>query len=283
MRSVSFQGSVVEFDEGKSAPLIYEASQRDWCQCDGCTNRRMTRTDFTPVAQREVLRGFGLDYTQPLHSAFARNQNRVRPHCVRTVSCWFLYGRISSGTATPRLNFDSENWMIIDPDRERLNRLIGNLNEVEPFGPGLIYLVTSNCIPRLFGEVCSFRSERGSRCSRCHSEWHKTGYLRHRSLIPSWFGLPDLKRTLLDRKARVLVKFCSHCGMVEHEIVPDKPPFRRKSPIARSERRLVRAINRKVSPGRFEKQYETHPRLLMDAGRPVPPNWPSQVGHPAAD
>ena len=130
MRSISCLGCVVEVDEERSAKFMDQAVQRDGCQCDGCSNRRMTRTDFTPVAQREVLRSFGLDYIQSLHSAFARNQHRVPPHFVRVVSCWFIYGRIS-GTATPRLNLDKENWMVIESDRERLNRLIGNLAEVE--------------------------------------------------------------------------------------------------------------------------------------------------------
>lgn len=63
--------------------------------------------------------------------------------------------------------------------------------------------------------------------------WRETGYLKRRSLIPEWKNLPHLAKVLGEREKRVFVSLCLRCGRMEHEVVEDMPPFRRKSTLYR--------------------------------------------------
>jgi hypothetical protein len=248
MKRVEFGGVVVEVDEKRTSSL-YE-DRYDGCQCDGCTNARVTRVDATPPRQVEIITALGLDYQNPYLSASERRPHHRRPGYSRRNSCWVAYGTIIGAESTPQVSFDRWNWIWTDSSRSRAGLAVENLVHMKLDSAGLIYIVASNSIPRLYLEVCGFRSERGVQaCPRCNSHWRETGYLKRTSRIPDWYGVPELRGVLRNGKQRVYVEFCSECGRMEHRLVDDKPPFRRKSLKGRDQqriqRRILRAIERK--------------------------------------
>lgn len=243
MKSLTILGTRVEIDEERTGEL-YEggSSDLDWCQCDGCTNARMQRLHSAPAEQSRLLREMGLDPALPyLSRATWQRSPRSRRHTQR-LCCWFAYGRIVDAECTEVLRFDRFNSMWVDSRRALLDRRIEGMEWNRPTDPGFIYVVTFNRLPRLYGEVCGFRSERAPNpCPECGFMWRETGYLKRRSLIPEWRGVPELLEVLRLREGRVYVEFCSRCGRMEYRIVDDRPPFRRRNTLHRDALKAARA------------------------------------------
>ena len=235
MKRIEIGGTIVEVDEARTAE-IYE-QVHDWCQCDGHTNARMARAEATPPEQAATIAALGLDLRNPYYSSYARGPRPSRRFS-RHNDCWVAYGRIVGAGATPRERHGRWGWIRADSDRGRATKDVESLFWSELDKPGLVYIVSSVVVPWLYGEVCGFRSDYvGAECPECGSTWRQTGYLKRRSLIPEWKGLPHLADVLREREKRVFVSFCSTCGRMEHEIVEDRPPFRTKSTLYRDEER----------------------------------------------
>jgi hypothetical protein len=239
MKSVVIGGVTVEIDQLKSVDLEDDGGwPRDWCQCDGCTTARMARLDAAPQDQTKILRALGLNPLTPTHSAWTRQSHPRSSQYGQRICCWFGYGKILSADCTPRVRFDKFNEMWVDSRRPVLNSTVENLMQIKPDDPGMIYIVTSNRLLWLHGEVCSFRQDySAAECPDCGSRWRESGYLKRTSLIPDWKGVPHLNEVLRAREKRVYVEFCAHCGRMDYEIVDRKRPFRRKNNLYRDEQR----------------------------------------------
>lgn len=230
-------GHEVEVDTERTS-LLYKRTL-DWCQCDFCTNAHIARARHTPVEQVEKLHALGVDPWRPCLSEFGGNRSHDPSRHTRRLSCWFLYGRLIGESPTPKLRFDRWNWMWADTNRAVIQAWDSELERLDG-DPDLIYVFASNVLPWLYGEVSGFRIEYAVPCSRCGSRFRETGYLKRRSLIPQWEGMPELNTVLLERKLRVYVEFCTSCGHMEHRVVPNTPPFRKRNRLLRDERKAAR-------------------------------------------
>jgi|GEM_PF-6735041 len=239
MKSVAIGGLTVEIDEVRSEELeTLDGWPRDWCQCDGCTSARMARLDGAPRDQTETLKALGLNPMSPTHSACALSHHRRSSRYGQRVCCWFAYGKVLGADHTPVIKFDKFNRMWVDSRRSVLNPTIENLEQIEPDEPGMIYVVTSNRLLWLHGEVCLFRQDYSPiECPDCGNRWRETGYLKRNSLIPEWKRAFHLSGILRAGKKRVYVEFCSHCGRMDYAVVDRKRPFRRKNNLYRDENR----------------------------------------------
>lgn len=236
---MTFEGFGLEIDKARTAQLYAEGHSMDWCQCEGCTNARVTRSHF-PEMQKKVLQEAGLDPMLPFHSAAIGGRPVQQGH-TRRVSCWFAYGRLIGADRTPSMRFDRYNWMWVDTNRRRLNTLIENLDYLQP-GPDadLLYFVASNSIPWLYSEMGTVRTDYvANGCPVCGGRWRETAYLKPRSRIPGWKGLPDLEKVLRDRKERIYVEICSRCGHMDYSLVTKSPPFRHRNTLLRDEQKLM--------------------------------------------
>lgn len=225
MKSWRFQGIDLEIDVAKTKALY--TGHWDVCQCDFCTNSKLTAHRFVPVRQVELLEAWGANPWDPVLSAPGSRRSNFPLHFVRRISCWLIHGRIIGADRTPSLKLDRWNsvWAAASPDAvPAWNSRLEELDD-SPF----FYLIASNALPWLQDEVGSFRREFAAPCSVCGSRWRETGYLKRNSLIPEWYGAPELREALRSSKKRVLIEFCRGCGRMEDRIVEDKPPFRRKS------------------------------------------------------
>jgi hypothetical protein len=169
------------------------------------------------------------------------------PRHTRRLSCWFIYGKlVGELRLTSKIRFDRWNWMWADTSRTAIHAWNSSLEDLDQ-DPGLLYVFASNILPWFYGEVSGFRSEYAEKCPRCGSRYRVTGYLKRRSLIPLWEGVPQLSSVLLERKHRVYVEFCTSCGRMEYEIVPKTPPFRKPNTLLRDEQKALRARRHEAS------------------------------------
>lgn len=214
----------IEVDQTRTAEIYRR--RIDWCQCDYCTNAKITQKRFTPAAQVEWLNSLGLDPWRPCLRA---NRNWDRPHRRHAldISCWYVYGRIVSRNPFPKIYLDQRNWIWADTNKRKIQVWSSELDDLEG-DPDLLYLFAFNVRPWLHGEVCEFRQGFGPSCEKCGNDFWVTGYLKHQSMIPEWHQRPDLRRVLLERKQRVFVAYCFRCGHMKDRLVADKSPFRNK-------------------------------------------------------
>ncbi|MGV3617765.1 MAG: hypothetical protein ACO1SV_20765 [Fimbriimonas sp.] len=242
MKRVAIEGVTVEVDEARTAALYDESEWPiDGCECDYCTNARMARREATPPEQAEVLRTLGLDPAKPYHSASLPSHSRRLKRYATRRSYWPVYGRILDAEKTPRRRFDHDNSLEVFSHRQDFFEVVDKLDETAVDEPDLICVVATNRLLVLYNEVCGFRQDYvAQRCPDCGSRWRQTGYLKRRSLIPAWKGLPHLDAVLRKRQARVYVEFCVRCGRMEHRIVEDRPPFRRKNTLYEDELKAMR-------------------------------------------
>jgi hypothetical protein len=237
MKQVEIAGVIVEVDEERTADLQHHNA--DWCQCDGCTNARMERGRAMSDDQKRLLSDLGLNFREPFTSAYSQAKSKESPQHLRRNTCWLACGRIIGAKSTPIHRFDKHNWMWVESRREEAQEAVQVYPTFENIKEeGLIYILASNSIPRLYGEVCGFRSDYvEEECPDCGSRWRETGYLKPRSRIPDWRGVPELNQVLRDGRQRVYIELCSHCGRMEHRIVENRKPFRVKNTLYRDEMR----------------------------------------------
>lgn len=235
---VSFQGFDIEIDREQTDALY---SRCDWgCQCVTCTNYYMTRVNFTPFEQFEKIRSFGLNFLNPLHVVPWQHFPSDPKGSTRTRCCWHLVGKMPYDVPSLEMRFSKWNKLTLTRFRPRKGWIL--LDGEDQEDQKLIYLTSSNLYQWLPGEMCSVRMEyTGERCSRCGDKNRLTGYLKRHSLIPGWFNLPELKQVLLAHRDRVFVQFCTRCGVMEHRIVENRPPFLRRNPIDRAHRKAWKA------------------------------------------
>ena len=231
----------MEVDEERTAPLYQPYwPPLDWCQCDGCTNARMCRIDGSPTEQIQVLEALDMDPRIPYSTSSVRQFRPKSRHHTHRVSCWPAYGKIVGFESTPKRRFDRHNSMWVDSRLKMVKAAIESPMQPLPEGPDLIYIIASNRLLWLYGEVCGFRSDYVLRaCPTCRGEWRETGYLKRHSFIPDWKHLPELKEVLRRGRQRVYVEFCSKCGRMDYQIVEAKPPFRTKSHLYRDKLRAL--------------------------------------------
>ena len=240
MKRFEFCGITIEVDEARSAALVERAASDDWCQCDGCTNIRMTRKDAIPETQKKILESVGLDFHYPARSAIAKRVSAEQPGMHRVISVWIAIGRSIDFEKTPVMSMDRFNWMWIESRRESLLEIDG-FADMPSQPDGVIYIISSNSVPWLYGEVCSFRSDKVSnQCPDCRSFWRQTGYLTRKSRIPEWMNMAELKEALRDANHRVYVEFCAECGRMEYEVVENKPPFRSENQLLHLSRKHMK-------------------------------------------
>lgn len=225
---IELQGQVIEIDADRTSS-IYKR-MLDWCQCDFCNNAHVTQRRYLPARQIETLRELGVDPWRPCLSEFGRNRSYDPPRYTRRLSCWFMFGTLVGGAAISKLRFDRWNWMWADTNKRCIQSFDSVLEDLEG-DPDLIYVFASNALPWIYGEVASIREEFSKPCSRCGHYHRLTGYLKHGSLIPEWQGRPELSHVLRERKKRVFVEFCTHCGHMEDKVVSRTPPFRSRNEI----------------------------------------------------
>lgn len=257
MVTLSLSGARIEVD----LPRTRDLYDRIWwgCQCDYCTNIDLTQRRFSHPQQVEILRSFGVDPWNPIHSESHSCKPRQSPHHTRRIGNWIVYGRILGQDRTPELCFDKWNCIWADRTSPEVREGLRLTWGLEFSSSEVFHLFATSSLPNFYGEVCSFRRDYANQgCPDCRSRWRITGYLKRRSLIPTWYGLPDLRDVLKKREERVYVEFCAGCGRLEHRIVEDKPPFRIRN-IAYHEELKMRKAARKAYHYYFlaEDQTET--------------------------
>jgi hypothetical protein len=245
MQRIKVRDIEIDVDEGRTSRL-YER-RLDGCLCDFCMNARIASRRHTPSEQVEALLALGVDPWRPCLSAFPGRRPYDPKRHTRRLACWFLYGKIVGNAPTSRVNFGGDSWIGADTSRTAIHAWDDALEDLDG-DPDLVYVFTSNALPWLLGEVCEFRRERGAKCEVCGDRYRQTGYLKRRSLIPEWEGLPHLREVLLARKERVYVEFCSTCGHLEYKIVSRTPPFRQKSEVDRRIEKAARTQARGTGP-----------------------------------
>lgn len=169
-----------------------------------------------------------MDPLLPVLSESSRKKPFDPPKQYRLVSCWLIYGRVLGAVRTPEIKFDQWNWLWADTTRPPVEDWDRRLKAMR-FEDSELYVLASNSLPWLYGEVCEFRFERTSNCASCGDLWHITGFLKSRSMIPEWYGVPELNIALRERKGRVFVEICTECGRLEHTLVTAGPPFRTRN------------------------------------------------------
>lgn len=244
MRELVLQGVSVHVDENRTLALNANNDLYNWCQCDGCTNTRITRYRFGPTVQHAFVESLGLDPQKPFHS-FEVKARRLALGYYRVESLWLLSGRIEGPARTPAVPWDALTSFWIQSERPTGLTIERRLEENNLADAGdLLFLVLSNTIPFLFDEVCEFRyNRRSTTCSCCGGDWVDTGFLKRGSRIPDWYGLPELRAALL-AKHRVFIAVCLDCGHLSYRIGPDKPPFRTRSPMDRQHRLQRKCLRR---------------------------------------
>lgn len=205
----------------------------------------MVRKLVWPPELIDLVRQFAVDPWEQSLTDFKRLKLE-RPRGFVSVICyWEVYGRIAGETPSPRLDFEARHLIWVDSFQNEFLPFNRRREDVDPSEVFCLFVATA--FPILKFQVCSFRSEIGNPCRECGSEWRETGYLKRRSLIPEWYGLPDLGKVLSEKKQRVYVEFCVECGRLEHRIVEDKPPFRTTDKRNRVHNRKWRRINARFS------------------------------------
>ena len=222
MKEVVFGNQTVVVDEVRTLDFYDRLSQGwphlDWCQCDGCTNTRMTRIRFMAPDQQSLLRSMGLDPQNPARGEGMRQNQPASKKYYRWSYAWYLYASFDRTKPAPKQIFESDGWIWMDESESEDEKYVRISNHHLLDNEGLVRVRTSNIFPWLYGEVDEFKSERGSGCPECGREWRQVGDLKDDSMIPDWYEKPELRRILLAKKERVRVSLCSHCGHLEYEL-----------------------------------------------------------------
>lgn len=226
MDQIEIGGRILEVDRQRTKEIYYR--MLNWDQLDFDNNARIVQRRHTPLDQVDLLRRLGVDPWRPCLRTWDTKRSFDLPDYTRVLSSWFLFGRFVGETPSEKVSFDRRNWLWADTNRDVMPYIFdGGVDDLEE-EPDLIYILASNLFPWYYGEACELRLEKSQPCEICGQEFRHTGFLKRRSRIPEWQDLPELRAVLMGRKHRVYVEFCGTCGQMEHQIVPNKPPFRTK-------------------------------------------------------
>lgn len=205
----------VEFVVDVNRNPCVDTHQWDWCQCDGCTEERITRERFMPSELREFLKAAKLD---PMRPAWVNGTGKKKgdpPRTYRRTLTWYAYGRVMQSTnKTTKVRFADGNsaWVETDPTPEEEQHY-------RQFSPqldrtGLIYIRASLFYPRLLDEFESQELNQNTLCPQCRRSGAVCGPLVPSSLLAGWYGLPDLAKALEQPNNKVMVTLCTDCGHV---------------------------------------------------------------------
>jgi hypothetical protein len=216
---LSDNGLVVEqqFLVGKSAVIVdpdrvrrfYEGqSFDDRCQCDGCTNVRLTRERFAPPELTAFLKSLGLRWDLGLGVRSETMPGSEPVEGVEVVQDTFeVLGRLEGEDPSAPLSFGPSDWVVAGSgawaDKLRCRKVDGLQGE------SVLLLVSTN-LPWLYGEVLDGRVDYvqdGRPCPKCGRLWHMLGRLTADRRLPGWYAV-SLDGDLRD----YAVSLCTNCG-----------------------------------------------------------------------
>ncbi len=221
MKEVAFGNQTVIVNEAKTNELydwLTSGFGLDICQCDGCSNARMTRVRFMPRDQYDLLNSLGLNPQIPVHCQWVRSYTKESRQFTRRMSKWYLYASFDRPEPAQKLMFENKGVAWIDDSESTDEIKHRTINWPNLDLEGLVVIRTSNSYPWLYGQVTSLKTSRFATCEECGSGFREIGFLKKNSLIPEWYGLPELRKVLLIGKSRVRVYLCSHCGHLDYEV-----------------------------------------------------------------
>lgn len=238
METIHLAGIKLQFDRERTAAILEGNSNSDWCQCDGCTNKRVTTRHFLPEEVVDLLSIVGVDADHAFHREGKRRREK-KPGWYRTVAYWPISG-ILDGRDSVELAPDV--FLAVGPAFSQgysASRILEDTGlDTEP---NLLFLRIEMLIPWIVDDLCELRYESHCPpCRKCRYSWRWTAYLKRGSRLPEWYGMPEMAAVFRRPKTRVLVSICFDCGDLTFEAVPDKPPFRRKSEATKLEKRQQR-------------------------------------------
>jgi hypothetical protein len=219
VKTIDFFGDEIRLDENGTWDL-YKSYNNDWCQCDNCTNARMTRRIATPPKQSEILAQMSLSPLIPYESSTAEKEGNEPEGWVRRVSIWFLYGELPGADVTTPIEVSPNNRMWIETRRDRVDLQLQNLTKDALDDPGLIYVAASNCVPWLYTEVEGDFTAENSPCPECHLRYRMSAELKQDSRLPLWMGVALPFEIASEEGQNVCVLICEQCGHLEYDLAP---------------------------------------------------------------
>lgn len=185
----------------------YASAQIDWCECDGCTNWRLTRARFMPSELRDFLQSLGLRLGDSLADTDIRDRGDVPSGFYRKRPYYVVPGEIHSKGHDPASRYGSRCALFITDERTEYEERVREHN-LPGLARPLLYLRTSLLLPWLPGEMRSFKSVQSSQCRQCgRTNWLITGRLKRHSRIPAWYEVE-----LGERPQDYVASFCWECG-----------------------------------------------------------------------
>lgn len=248
MESINLGGIRLKFDRERTSNLLADNSNRDWCQCDGCTNIRVNCQRLIPREAVELLRNIEINAAEAFHREHGRDIKK-RPGWYWAVSYWPIYGKVDDAQGAVELAPGIR--LEVGPSfsqEEYAYQVLEHTGLTDQ--PDLLFVKLRAQIPNIISELGELRYEDHCLpCRKCHCTWRWKAYLKRGSRLPEWYGIPELASAFRQPRSRVLVAICLDCGDLTYEVVPDKPPFRRTSEASKAETekfsRLFKKANKK--------------------------------------
>lgn len=243
METIEIYGLTFLLDRERTTAILEANDWRDWCQCDGCTNSRVTNRHFLPLEVVEKLERVGIDAHHPFHREGKRGSPKDAGK-IWSVAYWPIIGKVLGETRRVELSPDLILRIEGSFTTSYSARLILEDTSIDR-EENLLFLKVEFAIPWIVDELCELRYEsHRPPCPSCSHTWRWTAYLKRNSRVPAWYERPEMEAAFRRPKTRVLVEICLDCGALTYVVVPDKPPFRRKSVAAKEERRRRKLLEK---------------------------------------